>query len=268
MDTLEELTIDTTLEEELEFLKFVRQNGDVRILSAHLVNLQGPIEISYDEIRQLRGNGYDSECSFLLWNKSIPNPLCWSLYYSNYDRNWNAVERKHPDGLNPPKTLDEYLALYADFMGHPISDVLFMSGKIHSVLSPIIKVNIPSRTTRFMSLTVDFIEQINDVWIVWNAAENRWGHETRDLATFFENDFEQPAEFIEWQESVFNWLRNKWQDWIIPRFTYRLGPDTDSARRSAQALTNLLGENVAGFNPEPPVESPRRKPRAKNLFRR
>ena len=119
-----------------------------------------------------------------------------------------------------------------------------------------------------MNIHAEFSDRLRDVWMLWEPARSQWEHEARDLTNLFWSDLEQPPEFIEWQESIFSWVKEKWSDWIVPRYTYRLGGNEESsaksAERTAQWLADLLGKNVAGFEPRPPVISPRGTPGDQN----
>jgi hypothetical protein len=159
-----------------------------------------------------------------------------------------------------PRNIEEGLALYSSFQSHPIAEQILQYGRIDCLLSPVIEVDIPAeRPGDFFSITAEFSNWATGIWVVWNALEQRWEHESRDLERMLECEYEQPTAFLEWQEDIFDWIRETWSGWIIPRYTYRLAPEdlSESTKRLAQALANLMGRTVAGFEPQPPVVSPR-----------
>lgn len=259
MDTLEVITVDASLEDAFRFLQFVRRNREVRIISTR-VTLDGPAYLSEKDIVSSRKAESSDGCTFLLWNISIPNPLCWSLYLTNYDSDWMPVDPRYGDPMKYPRTEDDLLAVHSSFRQQPITTQTFRYGKVSRLLSPVIEVSIPSdRKKGFFDITANFSNVVNGVWLVWNAFEERWEHETRDIECLIQRKFEQPSEFIEWQEGIFSWIRENWSDWIIPRFTYRLGSEDpeESLTRLVQSLANLYGDSVAGIDPQPPVVSPK-----------
>ena len=159
-----------------------------------------------------------------------------------------------------PRTEESRLAAHSSFRQQPITSQFFRYGHFDRLLSPVIELSIPlDRRKGFFSVTADFSNFVRGVWLVWNALEARWEYETRDLACLLQQKFQQPPEFVEWQESIFSWVRENWSDWIIPRFTYRLGSEDpkESVTRLAQSLASLLGRDVAGVDPQPPVIPPR-----------
>lgn len=257
MNTLEVVTFDTTVEDDLKFLEYVLSNKDVKLISRE-ANVTGPIEVSKDRIHELWGKGHINECSIIIWNTSISNPLCWQPYLMYYDRDWNSVERNHPESIKSPKNTDEYFSLYNSFVSLPITEKLFLHGKYHPVFSPVIEFDFPDRRNRFTGVSANFSNIItNDVWIVWDPSVGKWKHDTPDINNIHQTEVCQPPKFIEWQESINNWIKEQFREWIIPRFTYRLGSDDDASGRSAQSLANLMSHTIAGYDPQPPVISPR-----------
>jgi hypothetical protein len=258
-DALEVITIDTSLADELEFLEYVCSNGDVKMIATD-VTPDGPRYLSIDDLPRLRQSAKPDDHTFLLWNTKMPTPLCWHLYLSNYDSEWEPIEPRHAMRSRYPRNIEEGLALYSSFQSHPIAEQILQYGRIDCLLSPVIEVDIPAeRPGDFFSITAEFSNWATGIWVVWNALEQRWEHESRDLERMLECEYEQPTAFLEWQEDIFDWIRETWSGWIIPRYTYRLAPEdlSESTKRLAQALANLMGRTVAGFEPQPPVVSPR-----------
>lgn len=258
-DTLEMITVDTSLADELEFFEFVCGNGDVRLISTD-VSENGPRYLSIEDIPRMRMSAAPNDHTLLLWNTAVPTPLCWHLYLSNYNSEWEPIDPRYATRSEYPRNTDEGLALFASFQRQQITEQILRYGRIDSLLSPVIEVDIPTgKPGDFFSVTTEFSNWATGIWVVWNALDSRWEHETRDVERLLEYEYAQPPAFIEWQEGIFDWIREAWPGWIIPRYTYRLVPEdlSESTKRLAQALANLMGRTVAGFEPQPPVESPR-----------
>jgi hypothetical protein len=265
LDSLETLTVHTLLEDELEFFNYVLEDSDVRIIPSQ-VGLTGPKSLTLEDIAQIRKTGSPSQRSLLLWKTSCPNSLCWSLYTYWYNADWVQIEQsashrfrpRDPSPWQSVRSAEQSRIMHTTFWRKPLSDALFMHGKISEGLSPIISIDLPKDNHDFMSMTADFYEVFsNDVWLEWDPYSRRWKHQCTKALELYGTVQEQPIEFIQWQQRLFDWVRSRWGKWIIPRFTYRLGSDSPSLERMGQHLANLLGKNVIGFDPQPPVISPR-----------
>ena len=207
MDALEVITVDTSLEDELEFLRFVRRDRDVRMISTR-ATLDGPAYRSANDLVAAKKEGAQGDFEVLLWNASIANPLCWSLYLSHYDANWMPIDPRYGEPMQYPRTEESRLAAHSPFRQQPITSQLFRYGHFDRLLSPVIELSIPlDRRQGFFSLTASFSNFVGGIWLVWNAFEDGWEHENRDLECLLQQEFQQPPEFIEWQESIFSWVR-------------------------------------------------------------
>jgi hypothetical protein len=178
------------------------------------------------------------------------------LLSSFYDAYWNpSTELLKPKGV-VIKTKQEGLARHASLRETAITEELFRHSTVHGLLSPVIEVEIPSGTTSgLFDLDAKLSDAVyDDVWVVWNTLHNCWEHETRNLEELFAQEFEQPPAFVEWQESIFQWVKKHWGKQVIPHYTYRF-PGADPLQIASQSLANLLNRNVAGVEPKPPRHS-------------
>jgi hypothetical protein len=155
MDTLEVITVDTSLEDVLEFLKFVRRNRDVRVISTS-ATLDGPEYLLGNGIVASEKARAQGDIDVLHWNTSIPNPLCWSLYLRNYDTNWMPIDPRYAEPMPYPRTEESLLAAHSSFRQQPITTQTFRYGCFDCYLSPVLELCIPlDRRRSFFSLTAD-----------------------------------------------------------------------------------------------------------------
>ena len=70
-------------------------------------------------------------------------------------------------------------------------------------------------------ITAEFCNWLNGIWVVWDNFEQRWKHENRNLQKLFENCRKQPDGFIQWQESLFDWIKKNWASKILKSESYR-----------------------------------------------
>jgi hypothetical protein len=227
MDTLEQITLsNTVLEEELQFLSFVCQNPDVQIISSQL-SLEGPAYLSLDDYREIKKTGTLDECNLLLWNTRIENPLCATPFLHLFDHNWSPTKPDHSKSINIPRNKNEFLALNKSFRKQSITDNLLRHSMYDRLLSPLVEISISSditieKSNDYFGILAEFCNWAHPVWVIWNTVEQKWEHETRNLEPLFDFHFEQPPEFIEWQENIFNWVRENWSNKIYSPSTYRL----------------------------------------------
>jgi hypothetical protein len=266
VDSVETLTAATHIEDEMDFFSFVLNESPVKgILSS--MNMNGPTILSLDDIEWIRRFGTADQREIFLWNTSCPNPLCWSPDWAWYDANWEPIERSEGSHLKQkfpspwlPRTTEQGIKMHTSFQDTPITETLFMHGRIARGISPVIEISLPLNEGDYFGMTADFYEKIiTDVWLEWDTTQSCWRHEQIKAKLRWNSVRKQSHVYLEWQQTIYDWARNHWGKWIIPRFTYRLGSSRQAADQSAQFLADLMGENVAGFEPRPPTISPREK---------
>lgn len=265
MDSSETITIHTLKEDELSFFSYLLEDRDIRVIPSR-IGLAGPDSLSLDEIAEIRETGSPDAHSLLIWNTSIETPLTWSPFLSWYDAHWTTLpasecSRFKPDGSSPwvtVRSVEDYCKVHASFRREIIDDRLFAHGMIATGLSPVIELSLPLNDRDFLSMDASFFESYGDeVWLLWNQGRRCWEHELVDPEILYDSIREQLPAFLDWQKRVFDWVRNEWGHWIIPRFTYRSGTERIKPEILGQILANLTGKRVLGIEPQPPVSSPR-----------
>jgi hypothetical protein len=264
----ETVTIDTHLEDEIEFISYLQQEKGILIIPSEL-NLSGPTSLNLSQIIEIRNNELLNERTLYIWNSSCSNLLCWSPSGMWYDDKWNPIpkssHRYYPSAdspWSPIESINQWCLMQKEFRCQQINENIFIHGHLLRGLSPVIEMSLPRNNDPFLSIHVDYRERIlHDVWIEWNPNLLSWEHSKEDPENIYDTMRRQPSEFIDWQHNIINWIHNHWHKWIIPRFTKTYSDDDVLGRfnDAAQALSDLTGKHVAGFDPRPPVISPREK---------
>jgi hypothetical protein len=252
MDGIEIITFDTLIDQEVEFLKYCLRNTGIKLIFSHIGRL-GMRELTLDDFIRLRKSNSFYGFNFLLWNTTIPAPLCWELYTSYYDLNWRPMDKYDDTGWVKFRTRKAFLEMFSLFQKQSIQEKFFIFGEIEAGFSPVIEFYTPPTGKRYTGIKAQFGSWLNKVWLVWDSENRKWIHEIRDLKTLY-GEYQQPMEFIEWQQDLFDWILRNWADKIIPNHTYHIKSD-NVASMTAQFLANLMEKPVAGQKPKSGLRS-------------
>lgn len=228
MDSLEILTLmRTSIDDEVAFLDFVLRNPRVKLLRGK-ATLTGPVPLSVDEYRRIKTTGSANDCQLFLWHTGLPHRLRWSPILTRYDPTWSPIDDEFGGApMRPPRNKEEYEALHFSFRRQPINGRLFRYGRYLEQYSPILALNISSEKTKektgsYFRIWAQFSNWINkDIWLCWNGIMQKWEHEIEDVDDWAESPSEQPVTLIEWQETVFDWLKKTHPRKIVPEGSFR-----------------------------------------------
>ncbi len=196
MDLSECVSVETTLDDEIEFLHFALSDPDVRLVLLRAA-LNGPAFATLQDWSVIQHQEYA-----LLWNSRCGNPLCWKVRLPFQDLvEFPAIGEQ---------TKQTFLKAHEAFRKIHITEEHFTNGWYTS-LSPAIEV---SKGGYFIA-SADFFERPSfDLWVVWDSKRGIWTHENRDLERMYEVGFQQPRESRQWQENLLEWIYIHWWDKI------------------------------------------------------
>jgi hypothetical protein len=211
MDSLECISADVSLDDELDFLHFALNAPGIRLVLPH-ADVNGPAYASIQEWPIVR----DKQEFVLLWNFQCSNPLCWEVRLP-----FQGLPDFLPIGQ---QTQQAFLSAHVAFEKMPITAAHFKHGMFLRGLSPVVEVSHGG----CLVMTIEFTERpTHAVWLVWDATRSVWVHEARELELMYEKDFKQPHDSIRWQESLLDWVYTYWWDKIDrrPSWSYRYNSD-------------------------------------------
>ena len=200
-DILECVSIDTSLDDELDFLGFALSDPDIRLVLPQ-ANLNGPVYASAQEWPVLR----EQQEFVYLWNSRCGNPLCWQVRFP-----FQNLPVLPPIGQ---QNKHEFLAIHTAFKQILITEQQFATGRFQPALSPVVEIS----KDAYFGVTAFFSGTLRqDLWLVWDQAQGLWTHERRDLGQMYDIGFDQSHESMKWQEHLLEWVYVHWWNKIDRR---------------------------------------------------
>lgn len=197
MDMSECVSVETTLDDELDFFHFALSDPNVRLVLLR-ATINGPTFAALQDWPAV----HLQEFSFL-WNSRCSNPLCWRVRLPFQD-----IPKFPPIGEQTKQT---FVTAHEDFKKIPISEEHFANGGFHGGLSPVVEVS----KGGYLIASADFSDlPRHDLWIAWDPEHDMWIYENRDIEEMYEVGFRQPRESLQWQDSLIEWIYTHWWDKI------------------------------------------------------
>jgi hypothetical protein len=263
MRWLSKITAELKIGEIMDLLRPISRDPQIAFIKEITIN--GPTLISIDDIEKSYYLEDFREREFYIWNRIINIPICWELFLLNYSA---KLEPSKKPIINKKETREEYQRSTIDkiqaFRKRKIDELFFYSGHLSSSLSPIIELELPFENKQgIFSLSAEWEIDGPGFWICWDELNNCWKHEDRkelERVLVSKDKYSLPAAYIEWQDEVIGMVKQKYKKYIVDRYTYELGEESEkeSIDRLIQTLADAVGKEVAGINPRPPVPSKRK----------